>query len=214
MIPEYPVGVRLRGRAVATDAVFDPDPVQDAVLGSLVRVVEEAAGDHRWALIGAAACRLQGVSGVLSPNLEFIAAEPALYTLGEMLDLKSEWGRGTNLAAQRLHFMRGRVPVFAFGNPVFHGRYDSLVPMEIPSLWDARARVEVPGGHVLVTPLEWELLLAVVLEFAPRLEALRSHMRANGFDNRLLTRLVREGHLAAATEEAVWQHLETDEPSS
>ena len=38
---------------------------------------------------------------------------------------------------------------------------------------------------------------------------LRSHMRTAGFDNRLLTRLVREGHVASATEEAVWQHLAT-----
>ncbi len=206
-----PPSAQLEGADVATDSVIDPDPMQDAVLSPLVRVIEEAAGDHRWALVGAAACRLQGVPAILSPNLEFITAEPALHTLGEMLDLTSEWGRGTNLAAQRLHFMRGQVPVFVFGNPVFHGRYDSLVPMEIPSLWDARARVAIPGGHVLVTPLEWELLLAMVLEFAPRLEALRSHMRAHGFDNRLLTRLVREGHVAAATEEALWQHLEADD---
>lgn len=208
MIPVSHPAPGLRGRTVATDEVIDPEAMQDAVLGPLVRVVEEAAGDQRWALIGAAACRLQGVSGTPSPNLEFITGEPALHTLGEMLDVPSEWGRGANLAAQRLHFMRGRVPVFVFGNPVFHGRYDSLVPMEVPSLWDARARLEVPGGHVLVTPLEWELLLAVVLEFAPRIDALRRHLRAAGFDNRLLTRLLREGHVAAATEEAVWKQLE------
>jgi hypothetical protein len=172
-----------------------------------VRVVEEAAAGERWALVGAAACRLQGVPAA-SPNLEFITAEPALHTLADMLDTPSEWGRGTHLAAQRLHFMRGRVPVFVFGNPVFHGRYEQLTPLEIPSLWDARQRIEVGGCSVYATPLEWELLLAVILESGTRIEALRTHMRDAGYDGRLLTRLLREGHVASATEEAVWKHLE------
>lgn len=181
--------------------------MQDAVLGPLVRVVEEAASDDRWALVGAASCRLQGAH-TPSPNLEFITSSPALQTLGEMLDMPSTWGRGAYLAAQRLHFMRGRVPVFVFANPVFHGRYESLSPMEVPSLWDARAHIEVDGATVLATPLEWELLLAVVLDTQPRVEALRTCMRANGFDGRLLTRLLREGHVQSATEDAVWAVLE------
>ena len=183
----------------------------DAVLDPLVRVVEEAVSGERWALVGATACRLQGAEAP-SPNLEFITTESGLRTLAEMLDMPSEWGRGTHLAAQRLHFMRGQVPVFVFGDPVFHGRYDSLTPLEIPSLWDARERIELPGGgHVLATPLEWELLLAVILDSPTRIEALRTHMRARGFDGRLLTRLLREGHLTSATEEAVWKHLEAPE---
>lgn len=145
-----------------------------------------------------------------SPNLELVTAISTLHTLAEMLDMPSEWGRGTHLAAQRLHFMRGQVPVFVFGNPVFHGRYEQLSPMDIPSLWDARARIDVEGCCVMATPLEWELLLAVVLEFGPRIEALRTHMRAHGYDGRLLTRLLREGHVASATEEAVWKQLEVE----
>jgi hypothetical protein len=182
--------------------------MQDAVLGPLVRVVEEAVAGQRWALVGAAACRLQGTEAD-SPNLEFITTGVGLATLAEMLDMPSEWGRGTHLAAQRLHFMRGQVPVFVFGDPVFHGRYESLAPLDIPSLWDARQRLELAsGGHVLTTPLEWELLLAVVLDAPARIEVLRARMRDAGFDGRLLTRLLREGHVAAATEEAVWKHLE------
>ena len=65
----------------------------------------------------------------------------------------------------------------------------------------ARQRVELSsGGHVLTTPLEWELLLAVVLDATGRIETLRTRMRDAGFDGRLLTRLLREGHVAAATE--------------
>lgn len=199
-----------RRPGISTERI-DPEAIQDAVLGPLVRVVEEAAGDQRWALVGAAACRMQGVDAP-SPNLEFITTAGALMTLAEMLDMPSEWGRGTHLAAQRLHFMRGQVPVFVFGDPEFHGRYDSLTPLEIPSLWDARQRIELAGGaHVLATPLEWELLLAVVLDAPARIEALRARMRDRGFDGRLLTRLLREGHVAAATEEAVWKHLEAPE---
>ncbi len=183
--------------------------MQDAVLGPLVRVVEEAAGGDPWALIGATSCRLQG-AGTTSTNLEFMATESALHTLAEMLDMPSTWGRGAYLAAQRLHFMRGHVPVFVFANPVFHGRYESLSPMDIPSLWDARARIEVEGATVLATPLEWELLLAAVLDSAPRREALRTCMRDKGFDGRLLTRLLREGHVHPDTEAAVWAVLEQD----
>ena len=80
--------------------------------------------------------------------------------------------------------------------------------MDIPSLWDARRRIEVDGTNVLVMPLEWELLLAVLLDSSTRVEALRTLMRENGFDGRLLTRLLREGHVQPATEEAVWQQLE------
>ncbi len=195
---------------VSAEELIDPEAIQNAILPPLIRVVEEAAVGERWALVGATACRLQGVYAT-SPNLEFITAEPPLHSLAEMLDIPSEWGRGTHLAAQRLHFMRGRVPVFVFGNPVFHGRYDSLTPMEIPSLWDSRVRVDVEGGSgVLVTPLEWELLLAVVLESSARLDAVRKHLRDHGFDNRLLTRLLREGHVGSATEEAVWREVETE----
>lgn len=183
--------------------------MHDAVLGPLVRVVEEAAGDDAWALVGAASCRLQGAE-TQSPNLEFITTESALRTLAEMLDMPSTWGRGAHLAARRLHFMRGRVPVFVFANPVFHGRYESLSPMDIPSLWDARARVDIEHATVLATPLEWELLLAVVLDSPARVEVLRAHLREHGFDGRLLTRLLREGHVESATEEAVWAVLERD----
>ena len=181
--------------------------MQDAVLGPLVRVVQEGADHDPWALIGAASCRLQGVDAT-SPNLEFMTTEAALHTLAEMLDLPTQWGRGTHLAAQRLHFMRGRVPVFLFGNPTFHGRYDSLRPMDVPSLWDARVRVDVEGTSVMVTPREWELLLAVVLGADGRVEVLSECMRASGYDGRLLTRLLRESHVQSATEEAVWSFLE------
>lgn len=199
-----------RRPGISTERI-DPESLQDAVLGPLIRVVEEAVDAQRWALVGAAACRLQGADAP-SPNLEFITTAGALSTLAEMLDMPSEWGRGTHLAAQRLHFMRGQVPVFVFGDPVFHGRYESLTPLDIPSLWDARLRIDLPaGGHVLATPLEWELLLAVVLDSTARIEALRTHMREHGFDGRLLTRLLREGHVASATEEAVWKHLESSE---
>ena len=184
--------------------------MQDAVLGPLVRVIEEGAGDERWALIGAASCRLQGVDAS-SPNLEFMTTESALHALADMLDVPSQWGRGTHLAAQRLHFMRARVPVFVFGNPTFHGRYESLRPMDVPSLWDARVRVDVEGTAVLATPREWELLLAVVLGADVRVEALGECMRRTGYDGRLLTRLLREGHVQPATEEAVWSVLERGE---
>ena len=139
------------GRAHRWDAArvtFDPgwDPIahQDQVLGPLVRVIEEAASDAPWALIGATAIRLQGVEAH-SPNLEFMTTEPVISALGEMLGIPSDWGQGRHLAANRLHFMRHDVPVFVFGDPVFHGPYESLSPRDIPSLWDARVRIEVNG---------------------------------------------------------------------
>ena len=196
-----------RVTAVSTQQAFDPEAMQAAVLGPLVRVIEEAAGDERWALVGATSCRLQRVEAT-SPNLEFMTTATALHTLAEMLDVPSTWGRGTYLAAQRLHFMRGRVPVFLFADPAFHGRYETLRPMDIPSLWDARVRLEVEGTTVLATPREWELLLAVVLGADQRAEALGNCMREHGYDGRLLTRLLREGHVEPATEEAVWAVLE------
>ena len=184
-----------------------PDSAQEEVLAPLVRVIEEAASDAPWALIGASALRLQGVPA-RSPNLEFMTSEQVLATLGEMLNIPADWGQGAHLAANRLHFMRHGVPVFVFGDPVFHGPYDSLAPREIPSLWDARARVEVNGVGVLCTPLEWELVLAVVLAAASRVEGVREQMIADGYDSRLIVRLLREGRVASHTEEAVWAVLE------
>lgn len=190
---------------------FDPewDPVshQELVLGPLVRVIEEAASDAPWALIGASAIRLQGVEAE-SPNLEFMTTEPALIALGEMLGVPSDWGQGRYLAANRLHFMRHNVPVFVFGDPVFHGPYESLSPRDIPSLWDDRVRIEVGGTGVLCTPLEWELILAVCLGSEARVVALANHMLGNGYDSRLVVRLLREGHVDQQTEEAVWSVLE------
>ena len=178
-----------------------------AVLGPLVRVVQEAAADERWALIGAASCRLQGAVAP-SPNLEFMTTEPALRTLAEMLDVDAVWRRSGRLAAERLHFMRETVPVFVFAKPIFHGSYETLSPLEVPSLWDARVGIDVGGVEVLVTPLEWELLLAVVLGATARLVAVRERLRATSHDGRLLTRLLRESRVQHETEESVWAALE------
>ena len=179
----------------------------DAVLGPLVRVIEEGTGGQPWALVGAAAVQLQGID-TPAPNLEFVTTDAALRQLAEMLDVPVTWQRGAYVAAARLQFMRSHVPVFVHGSPTFHGAYVSLTPVDIPSLWDARRQVSVNGTAVLATPLEWELLLAVVLGNADRATAIGEHLRPDGCDGRLLTRLMREGHVGAETEEAVWSHLE------
>ncbi len=180
------------------------DAEHDAVLGPLVRIIEEAADAEPWALVGAAAVQLQGVA-VSAANLEFITSDPAIRTLAGMLGVDATWERGAYLAASRLQFQRGQAPVFVHANPTFHGAYDTLTPLEIPSLWDARAQIGFAGATVLATPLEWELLLAVVLGNTGRGESIRDHIAASGeCDSRLLTRLMREGHVEHETEEAVW----------
>ncbi len=180
---------------------------QRIVLGPLVRVIQEAADDAPWALIGAASLALQGIEAT-SSNLEFMVTEDTLHSLAAMLDLEPKWGRGTHLAAERLHFMRHGVPVFVLARPVFHGRYESLSPFDVPALWDARALVDARGTTVTATPAEWELMLAVVLGIQSRTELLGEHLREHGFDNRLLTRLLRESRVKRDTEEAVWAVLE------
>ena len=195
---------------------------QDSVLGPLVRVIEEACDSAPWALIGGTGLRLQGVQ-THSPNLEFMASSEVVTALASMLGQDTEWDRGQHLAATRLQFLRHGVPVFVFADPVFHGRYESLKPMEIPSLWDARIRA-TPGAPCVTgvtgvtgtvgiptTPAEWELLLAVILEAHERVELLRHHLRSTGFDSRLIVRLLREGHVDRETEEAVWSLLERDD---
>ena len=180
---------------------------QDEVLGPLVRVIEEAADDAPWALIGGSALRLQRTP-IESPNLEFMAAAETVEALAGMLQIEARWDRGERLAATRLHFLRHGVPVFVFADPVFHGRYDSLKPMEIPSLWDARVPATCGSVQVLCTPPEWELLLAVVLGITERVDRLCNHLRVRGFDSRLIVRLLREGRVDRETEEAVWSVLE------
>ena len=183
-----------------------------AVLSALVRVVQEAAGDDVWALIGAASARLQGADAP-SPNLEFITTATTSGQLAEMLDLDARWLAGRQLAAQRLHFLRDSVPVFVFGDAQFQGRYDVLRPRDIPALWDARVRLPCNGVTVMATPLEWELLLSVVLDNMDRATEIARVLRGRGWDGRLITRLTREGHVHTATEEAVWQLLENGRPN-
>jgi hypothetical protein len=182
----------------------------DSVLGPLVRVIEEAADTAPWALIGGTSLRLQGLS-TASPNLEFMASVEVVDALAAMLGIETDWARGQHLAATRLQFLRHGVPVFVFAEPVFHGRYDSLRPIEIPSLWDARIRSNSAGLRVPCTPPEWELLLAVILEAHDRIELLRNHLRNHGFDSRLIVRLLREGRVDRETEEAVWSVLERND---
>jgi len=184
--------------------------VQDSILGPLVRVIEEACDSAPWALIGGTALRLQGVQ-THSPNLEFMASSEVVTALASMLGQETEWDRGQHIAATRLQFLRHEVPVFVFADPVFHGRYESLKPMEIPSLWDARVRATSGTIGIPSTPAEWELLLAVILEAHDRVELLRHHLRSTGFDSRLIVRLLREGHVDRETEEAVWSVLERDD---
>lgn len=172
-----------------------------------MRVIEEAADDGRWCLIGAAACRLQGVDA-RAQNLEFMTTVPAVLSLSAMLGVQTGPGHGALVDAERLHFMREGVPVFCFGSPVFHGNYDAISPADIPSLWDARVRVDTGAVSVLVSPLEWELLLACILGMRQRLDELLPVLRTRGHDGRLLTRLMREGRVHRETEEAVWALLE------
>jgi hypothetical protein len=183
----------------------------DAALSALVRVVEEAAGDDPWALVGAASARMQGADAP-SLNLEFITTARTAEQLAEMLDLDARWLAGRQLAAQRLHFLRDSVPVFVFGDAQFQGSYDALSPRDIPALWDARVQLPCNGVTVMTTPLEWELLLAVVLDNTERAAEIARVLRGRGLDGRLLTRLTREGRVRAATEEAVWQLLEKGGP--
>ena len=184
-------------------------PRLDAALAGAVREIEEAAGGQPWALVGAAAVRLQGIEEP-SPRLvlEFVTTEQALRDLAAMLQAEVGWGRGEYVAAPRVRYERGAAAVFVHGNPTFHGAYVSLTPIEVPSLWDARAEVAVRGARVFATPLEWELLLAVVLGNGARAAAVGAHLRERGHDGRLLIRLMREGHVGAETEEAVWGLLE------
>ena len=177
------------------------------MLGPLVRVLEEAADEQPWALVGAAAIHLQGVDAA-SSNLEFVTTDPAMHQLAEMLDIPTTWQRGAHVAAARLQFLCNEVPVFVHGSPTFHGAYVSLTPTEIPALWGARVSVAVDGARMLATPLEWELLLAVVLSNTARAEAMGAHLREHDHNGRLLTRLMREGHVGPDTEEAVWTLLE------
>jgi hypothetical protein len=182
----------------------------DSVLGPLVRVIDEASGDEPWALIGSTSLRLQGIPSH-SPNLEFITSAAVVEALASMLGLETDRNRSQNIAATRLQFLRHGVPVFVFAEPIFHGRYDSLKPLEIPSLWDARVRSDYDGVRVPCTPLEWELLLSVILQARQRAELLRQHLRTRGFDSRLIVRLLREGHVDRETEEAVWSVLEHED---
>jgi hypothetical protein len=62
--------------------------------------------------------------------------------------------------------------------------------------------------QVLCTPVEWELLLAVVLGATARIDELRQYLQQHGFDSRLVVRLLREGRVDRETEEAVWSVLE------
>lgn len=204
---DYPQRTLSAGGSPTLDELSDRFEEQRAVLGPLVRVIEEAAAGSPWALIGASSLTLRGIEA-RSPNLEFMVNADALGSLAKMLDVSSRWGRGAYVAAERLHFMRHGIPVFVFARPTFHGRYESLSPFDIPALWDARETTEVGGVGVPVLPLEWELILAVVLEQRTRLELLQAHFAEHGFDNRLLTRLLREGRVEKDIEESVWAVVE------
>ena len=79
-------GRERRGRRQRTTNDLDPLGLHDDVVGPLVRVIEEAADEERWALVGAAACRAQGCNAP-SQNLEFVTTVSAVRALAEMLDL-------------------------------------------------------------------------------------------------------------------------------
>lgn len=67
---------------------------------------------------------------------------------------------------------------------------------------------------MLCTPLEWELVLAVVLAASQRIDAVGQRMLDSGYDSRLVVRLLREGRVARHTEEAVWAVLEHPDTKS
>lgn len=204
------LAARQRGPCVTNESRDDapaPGGQDAALIAPLVRVIEEVAPDAPWALIGAAALRLQKVEAT-SPNLEFITTDAAVDDLGEMLGIEAEWGQGQRLPGKRLHFMRHDVPVFVFADPVFHGVYDRLAPRDIPALWDALVPIEVGECEVRCTPLEWEFVLAVVLGLSARVDQLRDALTERGYDSRLVVRLLREGRCGSSTEDAVWEVLE------
>ena len=187
-----------------------PSSAQDAALGSVARLIEEAADRSPWALVGSAALRLQGVA-TDAQNLDFITSSDVATTLSQVLGIEPGWNQGPHLASGSLRFLRHGVPVFVLADPVFHGPYETLKPMEIPSFWDARIHRHSPADGVPCSTTEWELVLAVVTGARDRSDLLGRHLRTEGFDSRLVVRLLREGRVERETEEAVWSILERGE---
>jgi len=95
------------------------------------------------------------------------------------------------------------------GDPIIHGRYDSLKPTQIPSLWDALVSVHCNDVTALCTPLEWELLVAILTGKDDLIDLLKNILRRRGYDGRLVVRLLREGRVDQETEETVWKILES-----
>ena len=95
------------------------------------------------------------------------------------------------------------------GDPTIYGRYDSIKPTQIPSLWDALVSVHCESIIVLCTPIEWELLVAILTEKRESIDLLKKILSRRGYDSRLVVRLLREGRVDQETEENVWKTLES-----
>lgn len=95
------------------------------------------------------------------------------------------------------------------GDPIIYGRYDSLKPTQIPSLWDALVSVHCNDTTALCTPIEWELLVAILTEKEDLIDLLKKTLNRRGYDGRLVVRLLREGRVDQETEDSVWKTLES-----
>ena len=196
------------GGAVTIDERPRLETEQQAVLGPLVRVIEEAADEQPWALGGAAGDPpTRRARDLQQPRVRH--------------DRRGRPRPGGD--ARRLHHLGARRPrrgcplaVPARPSAGLRPRQPHLprrlrlaLPARDPlALGRPRTRRGRRRQRALDTP-RVELLLAVVLGNEERVEAhQRAHARTR-HDGRLLTRLLREGRVEGDTEEAVWAVIET-----
>lgn len=178
---------------------------------ALTKLIKEILriNDHAlWTVSGMASLELQDVP--CNPNSTEITTRKDIVKLLDKTSNKFVKSIVKNSSTpMTIQFSTNEHNLVVHGDPIIHGRYDSLKPTQIPSLWDALVSVHCNDTTALCTPIEWELLVAILTEKEDLIDLLKNILKRRGYDGRLVVRLLREGRVDQETEETVWKILES-----
>tara|TARA_B100000029_G_scaffold472734_1_gene513506 strand:- start:2269 stop:2847 length:579 start_codon:yes stop_codon:yes gene_type:complete len=177
----------------------------------LTRVIKEilVLDDHvLWAVNGSTSLELQDIP-CPTDNTEIITRRDIIKLLNEPTSQFIESMAKNISSPATLLLSTDRYNFTIHGDPIIYGRYDSLKPTQIPALWDALVSVHCEDTTALCTPIEWELLVAILTEKEDFIDLLKKTLNRRGYDSRLVVRLLREGRVEPETEDNVWKILES-----
>ncbi len=167
---------------------------------SLLELLPHLKGIHRWALAGSTASALQGIP--LTPqDIDIITDRKGARLLSIQLKKFTvsplRWGESEHFASLLAQFKLEGAKVEVIGDLRVKGDRGYLRF----NLWPFVREIPFAGQKVYVVPLEWQLLVNLIVGKRGRAETIAFHLRSEGYNQALVGKILRSRALSRAIKE-------------